>query len=166
MEPVRSPVRSYLAAFQQDWVTLMSGIASVISGIVAALRGQLLPNWIFWPICLACFLFASYRVWLHEHQRANEAEAKLAEPGHRLEAIRQKLNSFEQWKVVALKKLLASKKMYESLASAELLAEGFGNIEHPFDTINRETGWLRRGDGDEYTIQILYEEDLRKILRV
>ena len=64
----------YLKSFSQDWVTRMTGGASLVipfSNLIAEKisRGQLLPQWTLIVVAALCFLIASFRVWRVEHRR-------------------------------------------------------------------------------------------------
>jgi hypothetical protein len=89
----------FLAAWGQDWIALMSGVASVV----------LLFWWTLWPpsqdqlryglfvVSVLCFVFGSYRIWARE----NERWRALTEPTQ-LEALNDLVSEFEaleQWYV-------------------------------------------------------------------
>jgi hypothetical protein len=62
--------RAFLGAFTADWVTLMSGIASVILLILGTFRKwNNVPRPVFWIAAALCFFFASARVWTTEHYK-------------------------------------------------------------------------------------------------
>jgi len=63
----------------QDWLALMSGIASVILASIGTFYTNAPPAWLFWVASVVCVVVASYRVWLRECQRADAADAKIAE---------------------------------------------------------------------------------------
>ena len=68
----------FLLALMSDWISLMSGIASVILTIVGiAWKWTSVPRWVFWLTASLCFFFASARVWTTEHRRADELNAAL-----------------------------------------------------------------------------------------
>jgi hypothetical protein len=65
---------SYIKSFSQDWVTTMTGGASLVIpfGNLIAERvssGKLLPEWTLIVVAALCFLVASFRVWRVEHRR-------------------------------------------------------------------------------------------------
>jgi len=70
----------FLTALVSDWISLMSGIASVALTIIGFARkwGQV-PRWAFWSAGLVCFLFAAARIWTNEHRKVqayvNNADA-------------------------------------------------------------------------------------------
>jgi hypothetical protein len=72
----------FLLALVSDWISLMSGIASVILTIIGiAKKWTSIPRWVFWLASVICFFFASARIWTTEHRNylaeAAEHEAKL-----------------------------------------------------------------------------------------
>ena len=68
--------KEFLLAFGQDWVTLMSGIASVALTIIGvAKKWEKVPNWAFWLAASVCFVFASARVWTVQHRARVELES-------------------------------------------------------------------------------------------
>ena len=76
----------FVSAVLKDWVSLMSGIASVILTIIGFfLKSHSQTRKTFWAAGLLCFLISANRVWANEHrlnidltQRLNEARPKLA----------------------------------------------------------------------------------------
>ena len=74
MDRNRSTLLNYLIAFERDWVALMSGIASVILAIIGAALEKTIPPWTFWLASASCLVWASYRVWLREHNKVSALE--------------------------------------------------------------------------------------------
>jgi hypothetical protein len=65
---------SYIKSFSQDWVTRMTGVASLVipfGNLIAEKisSGKLLPQWTLVVVAALCFLVASFRVWRVEHRR-------------------------------------------------------------------------------------------------
>ncbi|SRR5713101_2349456 len=70
-------LQAYLWAFWSDWLALMSGIASVVLTAVGAVSVAPVPSSFFWIAAGFCFVIASYRIWLKEHQQVVELTEKL-----------------------------------------------------------------------------------------
>jgi hypothetical protein len=67
---------AYVLAFGQDWITLMSGIASVILAIIGvAKKWDRVPRWAFILAALICFFVASGRIWTTEHRARVQLES-------------------------------------------------------------------------------------------
>jgi hypothetical protein len=65
--------KEFLAALSADWVSLMSGIASVVLTVISvARRWQSIPRWALWVAAAICFFLASARVWTTEHRARAE----------------------------------------------------------------------------------------------
>lgn len=70
-------IRLYVSGFWPDWLSKLSGIASVILLFIGA----------FWPIkrweiflaSVVCYVVASFRVWHIEHQKCTEAGRQLTD---------------------------------------------------------------------------------------
>jgi hypothetical protein len=60
-------LRLFLRQVRDDWVALLSGIASVILAFVGAVLPTPVPAWAVWPVAYACLLVAAYRVWRAQH---------------------------------------------------------------------------------------------------
>jgi hypothetical protein len=70
----------FVAAIISHWVSLMSGIASVVLTILGFVRRwDTFPRRVIWITALACFLIAAIKVWTTEHQDRIKAEAELEE---------------------------------------------------------------------------------------
>ncbi len=73
-------VLDYLHALWKHWIVLVSGVGSVILGVVNAYLKSRAPYWPFWVVALVCFFVASYRAWsLLRKQNAVEVAALRAE---------------------------------------------------------------------------------------
>lgn len=72
----------FFSALADSWVSLMSGIASVVLAVIGVLYGYVwkrdLPARALWIAALICFLVASVKVWTAEHRARLEKEAELA----------------------------------------------------------------------------------------
>jgi hypothetical protein len=71
-------IRDYLRAYLEDWVSLMSGGASVAFTFWAILTD---PNNVnlrkgLWIVSALCFIVASYRVWSREHKEVHRLQAE------------------------------------------------------------------------------------------
>jgi hypothetical protein len=81
-------LQAFLAAISADWITLMSGIASVILLIAGVARGwEKVPRWAFWTMAALCFFFASARVWTVEHRSAEDARSETGHIQKRLDEL-------------------------------------------------------------------------------
>jgi hypothetical protein len=75
----------FIYALGKDWITLMSGVASVIftvMGFIKHKRFQFIkrPEWqarMYWSMALLCFFFASVRIWTDEHKKVMDNAAYL-----------------------------------------------------------------------------------------
>lgn len=72
----------------------MSGGASVVLSVIAAISSTPAPNWVFWVFAGLCFLSGSYFVWAEEYKARTLAEEKLAEK--EAEPTQQKLTELER----------------------------------------------------------------------
>ncbi len=72
-------IRKYFAALWGEWLTLMSGIASIVLAYLAAYLTLDIPatRAFLWLASLACFIFASYRIWLKEHKKTLELQERI-----------------------------------------------------------------------------------------
>jgi hypothetical protein len=81
-------LKDFLVAIMGDWVSLMSGIASVILTIVGTARNwQQVPRWILLIVAAICFFFACARVWTTEHRKY------LSEVEHNIPAFKLSLGT-------------------------------------------------------------------------
>jgi hypothetical protein len=66
--------RKYLAALWGDWVTRMSGAASIVLAFLAAYWEFIVKHGkvALWIASAVCFVIASYRVWAKERRRLDE----------------------------------------------------------------------------------------------
>jgi len=63
-------LREFILALVADWVSLMSGIASVILALLGTIRKwQDVPRWAFITAAAICFFVASARIWTTEHRK-------------------------------------------------------------------------------------------------
>jgi hypothetical protein len=70
--------KEFLFALTHDWVSLMSGIASVIITMVGvAKKWDQIPRWVFWVAAIVCFFFASCRIWTTQHRARLAVEEQL-----------------------------------------------------------------------------------------
>lgn len=76
---MRRALRQFLVAVWKDWIALMSGLASVLLGVLAATRDSTLPPWTFWLTAVLCLLLCVFRVWWNEFDAREKTEAKLKE---------------------------------------------------------------------------------------
>lgn len=70
VNPVRE-LRLFFVAIWHDWVSLMSGIASVTLGAAGASGRGPLPDWAFWVAAAICFFVAAFRVWRTQYRQAH-----------------------------------------------------------------------------------------------
>jgi hypothetical protein len=71
-------IRDYLRAYVKDWISLMSGAASVAFTFWAIFTD---PNNVnlrkgLWIVTALCFIIGSYRVWSKEHSEAHRLEGE------------------------------------------------------------------------------------------
>ena len=70
--------RGYISALAGSWVSLMSGIASVILAFMGAYyafyKKQDLPARALWTAALICFFLASVQVWTKENKKVQQYE--------------------------------------------------------------------------------------------
>lgn len=73
-------LKDFLAALASDWVSLMTGIASVVLLILGAFRDwNRVPRPLIWTAAALCFFFAAARVWTTEHRARIKAEQQLSD---------------------------------------------------------------------------------------
>jgi hypothetical protein len=63
-----------------DWVGIMSGIASVIFAALGAITQYSLSPWVFWPMGYLCLLWTCYRLWTRQYLKVLELEGRLKTP--------------------------------------------------------------------------------------
>lgn len=75
-------IRQYLSLIVKDWVSRMSGIASVVLSLVVTYWSSLAIVWrtLFSITAFICFLLASFWVWKKERKALEKEEAKNAAP--------------------------------------------------------------------------------------
>ena len=61
----------FLKAFADDWIALVSGVASMVLSIFAASSRTDLPSWTFWVGAGISLVIASFRVWAKENRELN-----------------------------------------------------------------------------------------------
>jgi len=80
--------QAFLSALVADWVSMMSGIASVVLLIASVVRKwDAVPRWAFWVAATTCFFFASVRVWTTEHRAVGTAKAETHALQNSLDAL-------------------------------------------------------------------------------
>jgi hypothetical protein len=67
-------IRQFLRALWQDWLALMSSLASVTLSAIGAWYEKAMPGLAFWIAAIVCLLFAAFRVWQQEHQTVMQLE--------------------------------------------------------------------------------------------
>jgi len=66
-------LRAFLVALVADWISLSSGIASIILTVLAVIRRwEKIPVPALWGTAAVCFLLAAARIWTTEHRRAEQ----------------------------------------------------------------------------------------------
>ncbi len=73
-------MREYIAALWADWMALMSGIASVALAVWVVFFPPVDiygARTLLWVSVIACFLFASYRIWAKERDATEKEIARL-----------------------------------------------------------------------------------------
>jgi hypothetical protein len=58
----------FLRAIWKNWMSLTSGVASVILAALGAVGRWAIPAWAFWVAASMCLLIASFHVWRAEHR--------------------------------------------------------------------------------------------------
>jgi hypothetical protein len=82
--------QAFLSALATDWVSKMSGIASVVLLIAGVARDwEKVPRWAFWTAAAVCFFFASARVWTIEHRAVEAARLDTKHVQEKLDALTQ-----------------------------------------------------------------------------
>lgn len=82
-------VRLFFAAVWQDWVSSMSGLASVLLAAAASSGYGQLPDWVFWLTAGVCFLIAAFRVWRFQFAHAEKLAGELEATWKRAESCLQ-----------------------------------------------------------------------------
>jgi hypothetical protein len=124
-------IHEYLKAFWNDWVSLMSGAASVIFTFWAILTE---PNNVnlrkgLWIVSALCFIVGSYRVWLKERaevQRLNaESQKEINQIVREFEEIKANilLSSLEPVIGAELKRLKAFIHKYPGLLNVGAISK-------------------------------------------
>jgi hypothetical protein len=67
----------FVEALVGDVIALLSSIASVILGVIGALRATPEPPKYFWIAALVCVVYACYRVWQKEHRALEAANGRI-----------------------------------------------------------------------------------------
>jgi hypothetical protein len=62
----------FLSALVADWISLMSGVASVVLTVLGFFRKPQTHRKMFWSAALLSFFIASVRIWTAEHRRNQE----------------------------------------------------------------------------------------------
>src|SRR5580658_2696752 len=71
-------IKDFFSALIGDWVSLMSGVASVALTIIGiARKWEKVPRWTFWIAAAVCFFLAATRIWTAEHRSFLQAEEEL-----------------------------------------------------------------------------------------
>jgi hypothetical protein len=76
-------VREYARALWEDWVALMSGVASVVFAVWAAYfppADVFAARTLLWVAAVLCFLVSSYRIWANEHRKLLEETERHTSP--------------------------------------------------------------------------------------
>jgi hypothetical protein len=121
-------VRGYLSAYLKDWVSLMSGAASVAFTFWAILADPNNANLRkgLWIVSALCFLVGSYRVWAKEHAEVlrlqTEAEKEINQIVGEFNEIKANilLSTLEHVIAAELKRLRAFLHKYPGLLNGEL----------------------------------------------
>jgi hypothetical protein len=70
-------IQKFLKAVSREWVSLITGIASVPLTLFAFWVSTPLQRTAWAILATTCFVLATYRIWAFEYRRAEEAEEKL-----------------------------------------------------------------------------------------
>jgi hypothetical protein len=68
---------AFIRAIYDDWKALMSGIASILLSVLAAVGPTKLPHWAFWLAAGFCLLLACFRVWTGERREREALEKRV-----------------------------------------------------------------------------------------
>jgi hypothetical protein len=143
-----------------DWLTLMSGIASVaLAALGAILAGSVTP-WAFWPAAYLCLLVAAFRAWRKEYLAREALEA----PARGIDAERKQ---YVQRQIAAMsaddREALALIAVHGPVHSARLNNLLAGNRRAPVDRLKLSP--LAFWDpGDFFDMQEVYREALHQVL--
>jgi hypothetical protein len=74
--------KKFLSAILRDWGSRVTGVASVPLTIAAFWANTPTQRILWAAFALACFGYASFRIWVAEYRRAETAEAKLKSNPH------------------------------------------------------------------------------------
>lgn len=70
-------VKRFLYAIGRDWGSLVTGVAGVPLTVLAFWADTPTQRIVWAIFALACFVYASFRIWVAEYRRAESAEARL-----------------------------------------------------------------------------------------
>jgi hypothetical protein len=71
---------SFIAAVASHWVSLMSGIASVIVALWLRLKNKVeLGHLAFWGVAVICIFIASFQAWKEEHLAKLALESQVSD---------------------------------------------------------------------------------------
>ena len=159
--------RKFIGAFCSDFVTLMSGIASVVLTFVGIAMGLRAPNTAVWTAAALCFLVASYRVWLKGPNKALEAVPTTENPTtlERFARIWRKFFSLDKWNQMLVREILVARSMTNRVAIDFLRRNGHDPGQHsrPMEDLNSGTDWLSFNNG-AYSVSPAVVEELKAII--
>jgi hypothetical protein len=80
-EKISSPLSlaalDYLREMSKDWVSMMSGIASVILAILGGVVRNPLPRYALWVAATLCYILSSFRIWKRERDQKSELQTEV-----------------------------------------------------------------------------------------
>jgi hypothetical protein len=130
---VWSDIKNYVRALLRHWISLVSGIGSVIVSAISASLRVSLPYWTFWTLALACFFIASFRAWrdMYAELKAIRCELdRLRIPkysGERLQLAREEYAKLNNTDKALLRELRLRGQMTEGQADKFHESLGFGD---------------------------------------
>lgn len=93
-------IKQFRDAIVEDWISLIGGVAGVVSTVVGTILmalGISMPVWVAFPFGIACIIWAAFRVWRKEREEREAAESR-AHP--RLEILdNAEFDSESIWKI-------------------------------------------------------------------
>ena len=160
----------YLRALWSDLVARLSGIASVVLSAIGASRRTGLPSWTFWVAAGICFLIASFRAWLKEHQALEAANAEIVRLGaprfseERRRAAQEQLAKLNSSEHHVLRELLIRGEMLESQATEYLESLKLGRLSGWLNSISSKTSFVNRDFVGQYRVNPTFKQLLEELL--
>jgi hypothetical protein len=159
----------YLRALWKHWITLASGVGSVVLAAIGTRYTTPLPSWTFWLMALGCFFWASFRAWRDEHAAllaANAEILRLRVPKYSaelLQRVRELYGKQDQNARDLLREIRLRGFMLESQANTILRGRG-SSQSGALNALEYTTGLICKLSGDQYQINPTMQDALDKVL--